>query len=165
MSMSLTTGRDEIVHVPTVANLDQHHHVEQEVIPLSCITTLQGGDRGVSSVGALRLLIHSPGPDPRPHDEHEPEQIVDQSSLYGESEPRVLREGCGYSSYTLGSGLYTPQNRNSMVRATPLQGRRPRPSSFGPPPPIHQITHLAGCPAVQIRRAHTWSASGACDGE
>ena len=31
-----------------------------------------------------------------------------QSSLYGESEPRVLREGCGYSSYTLGSGLYTP---------------------------------------------------------
>ena len=88
-----------------------------------------------------------------------------QSSLYGESEPRVLREGCGYSSYTLGSGLYTPQNRNSMVRATPLQGRRPRPSSFGPPPPIHQITHLAGCPAVQFRRAHTWSASCACEGE
>ena len=23
--------QDEIVHVPTVANLDQHHHVEQEV--------------------------------------------------------------------------------------------------------------------------------------
>ena len=32
--------QDEIVHVPTVANLDQHHHVEQEVMPLSCITWL-----------------------------------------------------------------------------------------------------------------------------
>ena len=80
-----------------------------------------------------------------------------QSSLYGESEPRVLREGCGYSSYTLGSGRYTP-------RIEPWSGLHPcwagghAPKLFGPPPPIHQSTHLVGCPAVRMRRAHAWSA-------
>ena len=52
--------QDEIVHVPTVANLDQHHHVEQEVMPLNCITTLQGGgDRGVSGSCSGRCLVGS----------------------------------------------------------------------------------------------------------
>ena len=55
--------QDEIVHVPTVANLDQHHHVEQEVMPLSCITTLQGGGPGcVQRERSATLGTHAPVP-------------------------------------------------------------------------------------------------------
>ena len=62
-------------------------------------------------------------------------------------------------------GLYTPCV-SILAPATPTEVVLwAKPLLFGAPPPQPQITHHACCPAAQIRRAHTWSASCACDGE
>ena len=61
-------------------------------------------------------------------------------------------------------GLYTPCV-SILAPATPTEVVLwAKPLLFGAPPPQPQITHHACCPAVQIRRAHTWSASCACVG-